>query len=168
MDEDLESKSNLTLAKKLARKLLTDAHISSAPVLLKDVVKHIPDLSIEGREFEDEISGLEINYKGKFYVGYNSQHPIKRSRFTVAHEIAHIMLGHKSSCNKIRIGSKNPSESEADQFAAELLMPLNLLKIAVETKKNIKELALFFWVSEEAMSWRVIETRLFNKLTSWN
>lgn len=168
MDDDFDSRSNLGLAKKMARQLLSDANITSIPILLKDVVKYVPDLSVEGREFEDEISGLQISYKGKYFICYNSNHPVKRNRFTVAHEIAHIVLGHTSPCSKKSLGSKDPSEAEADQFAAELLMPLKFLKTAIITKKNVKDLSSLFWVSKEAMSWRMIETKLFNKLTSWS
>ncbi|MBI5127326.1 ImmA/IrrE family metallo-endopeptidase [Candidatus Roizmanbacteria bacterium] len=167
MDDDLNSKPNLNLARKLARQLLSDSHITSAPVLLRNVAKYVPDLSIEGKEFEDEISGLQISYKGKYYICYNASHPVKRNRFTVAHEIAHIMLGHTTSCRKNNLGSKDPAEAEADQFAAELIMPLSVLKTAISTTKNVKDLASLFWVSKEAMSWRIIETKLFNKLNSW-
>ena len=58
-------------------------------------------------------------------------------------------------------------EIEANKFAAELLMPLSMLKEAVKKNRTISSLAFAFWVSKEAMIWRIKETSLYMQLTSW-
>jgi Zn-dependent peptidase ImmA (M78 family) len=77
------------------------------------------------------------------------------------------MLGHTTECNRSSIVTKDPREVEANQFAAELLTPLELLKQAILKLKTVDELAKGFWVSKDSMSWRVLETGLYNRLTSW-
>jgi len=47
-------------------------------------------------------------------------------------------------------GSKDPAEMEADLFAGQLLVPLEMLKLHV--KKGIPELSKIFLVSEQVVS----------------
>lgn len=167
MEESFD-KPRIGLARDLARKLLKQANIGSYPIKLKDIAKLIPDLIIDGEELEDEISGMQASYKGISFIRYNSSHPTKRKRFTVAHELGHAVMGHTSQCNKSDFVSRNPQEIEANQFAAELLTPLALLKKATDSLKTVDQLARAFWVSKDSMNWRVMETGLFSKLSSWN
>jgi len=152
-------------ARNTARKLLKDAKIDKFPVLLKEVVKPIPDLYIDGKELMDGISGMQGTYKGRSFIRYNSGHSTKRNRFTVAHEIGHLLLGHTSICN--RSTSLDPQEIEANEFAAELLMPLQMLKKEIEVQGSVSALSKACWVSEEAMSKRIMKTSLYKKLSSW-
>ena len=46
-------------------------------------------------------------------------------------------------------------------------MPLKMLKQAIKKSKTVTKLAFDFWVSEDAMSWRVMETGLYKSLSSW-
>lgn len=165
--ETLSGSPDKGLARRLARGFLSSAGIKSYPIRILDVSKFIPDLFIDGNEMEDEISGIQATYKGQFFIRYNSAHPVKRNRFTVAHEIGHLLLGHTNPCSN-RPHDKSPNEIEANQFAAELLMPLSMLKVAVKTHTSVSDLAKVFWVSKEAMSIRVMETRIYNQLKSWS
>lgn len=167
MDDEIEI-PKIGFARKLARSLLKQAKINDYPVKILDVSKIIPELSITGVELEDEISGMEATYKGMCFIRYNSSQPVKRNRFTVAHELGHAMLGHADQCIKGKIGSKSPMEVEADQFAAELLMPLEMLKKSMGSITELGQLARAFWVSKDAMMWRVMETKQYGHLTSWN
>jgi Zn-dependent peptidase ImmA (M78 family) len=166
MDDDFD-KPQIKLARDVARKLLKNAQIKTYPIKLKDIAKQVPDLYIDGQELEDEISGMQGTYKGVSFIRYNANHSTKRNRFTVAHELGHAMLGHTTECNRSSIVTKDPREVEANQFAAELLTPLELLKQAILKLKTVDELAKGFWVSKDSMSWRVLETGLYNRLTSW-
>lgn len=167
MDNDFD-KPRIGLARDLARKLLKTAKINAYPIRLKDIAKLVPDLIIDGDELEDEISGMQATYKGISFIRYNSNHPVKRNRFTVAHELGHAVMGHTSECTRGSFGSKNPIEIEANQFAAELLTPLSFLKKAISTHTTVDQLAKVFWVSKDSMNWRVMETRLYSRLSSWN
>jgi Zn-dependent peptidase ImmA (M78 family) len=162
------SKPRTGLARNLARNLLKKAGINSYPILIKEVARQIPELYIDGQEMEDGISGLKATYKGASFIRYNLRHSIKRNRFTVAHEIGHILLGHSDNDPVFSLGSKNPKEIEANQFAAELLTPLAMLKDAVCECKTVSKLSTAFWVSKEEMNWRILETNLYSCLEAWD
>ena len=167
-DNEDYSKPRVGLARNLARNLLKKARINSYPILIKEIARQIPELHIDGQEMEDGISGLEATYNGVSFVRYNLRHSAKRNRFTVAHEIGHLLLGHSDNNDSTSLGSKNPKEIEANQFAAELLTPLEMLKIAIHQHKTVSGLAAAFWVSKEEMNWRVLETNLYCHLESWD
>lgn len=162
---DEDNKPSKGVARQAARNLIKTAKIVKFPILLKDVAKFIPELRIDGVELDDSISGIQVTYKGKPFIAYNTNHATTRKRFTVAHEIGHIMLGH-TSCGQ-GSSSSSPLEVEANQFAAELLMPLALLKETMKTHTTVSTLAHQCWVSKDAMSHRVMEMNLLTKLTSW-
>ncbi|HCC25074.1 MAG TPA: hypothetical protein DEP85_06165 [Holosporales bacterium] len=168
MDEEILDQPRIKVARDAARKLLKDSGIISFPILLGDIAKKIPDLVIDGVELEDEISGMQATYKGVSFIRYNTRHSTKRNRFTLAHELGHAVLGHTLSCERSNFSTKNPTEVEANQFAAELLCPLAMLKKAVKTITTVNDLAKAFWVSKDSMSWRVLETKVYKNLTSWS
>jgi Zn-dependent peptidase ImmA (M78 family) len=161
-------KPNIKLAREMANKLLGKAQILDYPIRLKSIAEQVPEIFIDGREFKDEISGVQATYKGKTFIAYNKDHPTTRKRFTVAHELGHALLGHTAIGFPVDLYSKECCEIEANQFAAELLMPVKMLKQAVKKSKTVVELALDFWVSKDAMSWRVMETGIYNLLDSWS
>lgn len=68
----------------------------------------------------------------------------ERKRFTIAHEIGHVVLGHIEHCEK--------NEREADAFAAQLLLPHCILEELVRAGKKINEsyLKQKFGLSNEA------------------
>lgn len=169
MDDEVVNKPRLKFVRESARQLLEQAKINTYPIKIRDVLKVVHNLHIDSAELEDEISGMQAIVGENIYIRYNKNHPTIRKRFTVSHELAHAFLGHTSGCRYgSNLESKDPSEIEANQFAAELLMPLSMLKEAIKKSKTVSSLAYDFWVSKEAMSWRVKDTRLFMKLTSWD
>lgn len=167
IEETIPNKPRVKLARDTARKILEKAKISTYPILLKKIAEHIDGLFIDGREFEDGLSGASVKYNGQIFIAYNKDHSVVRNRFTVAHELGHMLLGHTENFNLFDLNSKKCNEIEANQFAAELIIPLNLLKIAIKKYKTVDQLASAFWVSKDAMGWRVMETGFFKFLTSW-
>lgn len=100
-------------------------------------------------------------------------HPETRRRFTIAHELGHLLL-HKDE--KLHIDERFPigfrdgvsslaeddNEIEANQFASELLMPLEFLakdlkdlSLDMESEEAIAELANRYQVSLQAMTIRL-------------
>ena len=103
------------------------------------------------KELPDNISGASMSTKSKKQIiVVNKDQPEKRKKFTIAHELGHLILGHDTSLNiqdKAIVNHdsqpKNPSqilfrddktsegsdwrEIEANHFAASLLMPKDLL-----------------------------------------
>lgn len=55
-----------------------------------------------------------------------------RARFTIMHELGHGLLGHRRTINRTTVERKpqvfEDSEWQANQFAAELLMPLDVIQ----------------------------------------
>lgn len=111
------------------------------------------------------LSGLaeKNEYGCMIYVSETDHY--NRQRFTVAHELGHIVLGHTDEGVMKRDDYKNYSigvwedlhEIEANQFAAAILIPENAL-INIITKNNIRsinDLAVIFNVSSTAMYWRL-------------
>jgi Zn-dependent peptidase ImmA (M78 family) len=168
MNEELdENKPRKKFAVNSAKALLKQAKITFYPIRVNSIIKLIPNLHIDGVPLEDELSGMQAQSGEQVFIRYNANHPKVRNRFTVSHEVGHAVLAHTSSCKLGNFMSKDIIEVEANQFAAELLMPMAMLKQAVIQYPSTKELAALFWVSEEAMGWRVMDTGIYKRLSSW-
>jgi Zn-dependent peptidase ImmA (M78 family) len=92
----------------------------------------------------------------------------QRNVFTIAHELGHYIL-HKDVPNEVfyRLDAelissqeKDIQETEANWFAASLLMPKSKLSEFADLLKNhLEEMATVFGVSKKAMFWRYKNTR---------
>lgn len=83
----------------------------------------------------DKLEGLLLYDKEKSVVAINMNRPIKRQRFTAAHELGHILLHTEVKANSFLCpiaGKKNDIEKEADSFASYLLMPTDELEKMVD------------------------------------
>lgn len=138
------------------------------------------------------ISGL-IMYRqdhNEFGIFIEEKDHPNRKRFTFAHELGHYFLHKKllqsgawyfldteksfslfrATCptqyqeiDVKEIEKEKIREAEANCFAAEFLMPKDLVEKAYhELNYNIKELASFFRVSEQAMTFRLINLSLLS------
>jgi predicted transcriptional regulator len=96
-----------------------------------------------------------------FLININSDDSINRQKFTLAHEIAHFILHRDLIEDGIiddtmyRSDLGNHYETQANQLAADILMPIRLVKKARETIYDPRELAKLFDVSEQAMKIRL-------------
>jgi len=82
-------------------------------------------------------------------------HVMWRQRFTIAHEIGHLLLNHTDG-NTCYRGFAGPQEGAANRFAADLLMPLWMLEpLAIKYGPDAALLARAFQVSEGAMKIRL-------------
>ena len=166
----MEEASNARIAsvRKIARRLLTDVGVTKPPIMIRDIVNHLKkaaDLSVYPWAFGDNIDGIQTTQGESSAIGYNQNQHRHRQRFTVAHEIGHFIMGHVNESSHFDLNSKKPEEIEANQFAAELLMPLHMLKGEIARgNKNAKDIAKVFDVSEEAVWWRIKECNLIGKL----
>ena len=94
----------------------------------------------------------------------NSDQPFERQRFSAAHELGHLLLGHEPMDKSFLsfLGRRfEPEELDADAFAGELLIPTDLLidKVKAFESGSIDEsvylLARTFAVSFQAMTFRL-------------
>ena len=166
--DDVQSKPRVGSARKVARQLLKDAGVSKPPTMIRSVVSQIKksfDLSVYPWAFGDDTDGIQVTRGDSATIGYNQAQHRHRQRFTVAHEIGHFMMGHTNGNSVFDLNSKKPEEIEANQFAAELLIPLAFLSREIKNgNKDVKNLVRVFDVSEESVWWRLRECNLISKL----
>lgn len=144
------------------------------PAIDPEMIANHFKLKVEYEPFQGDISGCLLRDKeGGAIIGINSTHHKNRQRFTIAHELGHYLL-HKGEPTFIdrkferinfRLGSTvnsaNIEEIEANQFAAELLMPHEFLIKDIATiddleKGNlISDLSQRYQVSEQALTIRL-------------
>ncbi len=151
-------------AKGLAEKLLKDVGITEVPVSLQIVIEYLQtqyDLDVRKVSLSNAVSGLLVTCRdvdGEYStIIFNENHPWCRKRFTIAHEIGHLLMGH--TCNK-NDPTATYNEKEANCFAAELLVPCKILKKTFKTVTKIPDLSKLFRVSAETMGYRIMECRL--------
>ncbi|TMX36751.1 ImmA/IrrE family metallo-endopeptidase [Vibrio sp. Hep-1b-8] len=106
----------------------------------------------------DDSGSLKKERKsGKWVMTVNSLHHPHRQRFTIAHEIAH-RIKHAANSDSFsdttffRNGDTNWMETEANQFAAALLMPEEKFIHFVESESStVEDIAKYFQVSSMAV-----------------
>src|SRR3989442_1338181 len=132
------------LARQAARNVIAKYGIKGPPV----DVNHIA--ATEGLEvrlmnsWSSKVSGLLL--REEKLIGLNAKHSYRRRRFSLAHELGHWFMRHDLPWHEEAITidtpptmeehGKRPEESEADEFAGELLAPRAFLKGAMERTKN--------------------------------
>ncbi|MYL22526.1 ImmA/IrrE family metallo-endopeptidase [Halomonas alkaliantarctica] len=126
-------------------------------------VEHI-DLIKDTDDKGDTLSGCALFdvETDEFVVKYNPTESPNRQRFTISHELGHVVLGHvkPSQPKKDRAlvyDKMDKDEIAANQFAAEIVIPYKLLKQYVyeEGFYRAGDLARLFGVSEQAMYYRM-------------
>jgi hypothetical protein len=139
--------------------MLKAAGATGAPIALRAVVSYL-NLSLVERRREPFGSEAALVALGDGHaIELRGSSGERRLRFTIAHEIGHFVL-HPERATSERGGATNRAtarlEHEADQFAAELLMPEHLVRQAVlDDGADARRLADRFDVSAQAMSLRL-------------
>lgn len=141
----------------------------SAPT---DVTGLCRDLGIacHGKTMPDEVSGyIERVGDYDYQIVYNKRHAPVRQRFTIAHELGHYYLHRdilgKGTGDTKAYRSEVPGhcnaditpwhETEANAFAADLLMPKNLIQGWVKEGLGFEEIRSKLEVSQSALSFRL-------------
>lgn len=117
------------LARDMAWKVLLDGGVHALPVRTSGLCR---DMGIrvklyEGREDSD---GESTILGGEPLILVSRNKPVPRQRFTAAHELGHILLGHVGKgrlVNREPSPTDNPMEREANVFASRLLAPACVL-----------------------------------------
>jgi IrrE N-terminal-like domain len=96
-----------------------------------------------------------------FAIYVNSDDHILRQRFTVAHELAHYIL-HRDLIKSVvtddtmyRSALPSGYETQANQLAADILMPVRLVRSYWEKGLSQEKIAALFNVSEQVMAIRL-------------
>lgn len=159
-----------------ARRLLREHDVTKAPTPVADIAA-VLGAEINETPFEGDMSGVLMRTEGRIVIAVNRTQAHVRRRFTIAHEIGHLVLhrGRPVIIDKlVRINlrdgraslASDAEEIEANAFAAELLMPEDQMRAAVERllptihRHDQSTLAQVmsseFEVSHQAMEYRLV------------
>lgn len=158
----------------IAREVLTDHGLLDIPVDPIEVARALGVKVVSASFSDNEISGLVSKSHGKQAIYLNARDAVVRQRFTIAHELGHLLL-HMQDEDEIEITDtrinfraaekltpdlrwtdQRRMEWEANIFAAALLMDESLVRRATgEQSFRVADLALDFQVSAQAMEIRL-------------
>ncbi len=157
-----------------ALRILTDLKVEKPNINLKRIAKSL-GATIRYVPLDDNLSGSIFIDGNTAKIAVNSFHHPNRQRFTIAHEIGHLVLHSEQFQNTIHVDKKfqmyrnekssrgtDRLEIQANSFASELLMPKFLLEkvvgnmqIDMDDDDTIVELADKFRVSPTAFKFRL-------------
>lgn len=160
-----------SFVERLADRLVMEAGFKAPPIAVKRIVA-AQGCTIRTLDLKD-ISGILVRSANGSVIGVNSTHHETRRRFTIAHELGHLLLhdGQEVRYDRdFRVSLRsdessagtNVEEVEANFFAASLLMPDRMLSadlrassIDLEDVEGVREIARAYAVSAQAMTLRL-------------
>jgi Zn-dependent peptidase ImmA (M78 family) len=158
-------------AREAARGILKEHGVASAPVPVERIARQL-GVRVQYAPLDNDLSGMAHIREGVVIVGVNSLHAPNRQRFTLAHELGHVVLHREIlednvHVDRVLLRDRDSSaglyreEIEANAFASELLMPAEFLdamlggrQVIMDDDEEISTLAKKFRVSESAMRFR--------------
>jgi len=173
-----------------ATDLLNRAAITKIPTPLQQIATLL-QVEIHQETFEDIVSGVLMVQGIERHIMVNKAHHPNRQRFTIAHELGHLVLHHNSGDRLFidthlrayqRRGSPasgtyeeagsttTPTEErEANLFASALLMPRASMLAMTEFRElwdelHVAALAAEFGVSEQAMTIRLRQLDILDSI----
>ena len=150
-----------------AKKVLDDNGIVAPFVNVFEIAENA-GITIHYASFPDgstDVSGFLMADDKSIYL--NADNSAERQAYTTAHELGHYFLGHEPDAygvskrpNNYEAEIKTDEEKEADLFAANLLMPENMVRYEIKKfpflKDSIQLLSARFGVSASAMRYRLL------------
>lgn len=145
--------------------LLEAAGIHQPPVPLEPILESLNiELAERRNQKEDALlipmTDPSLGMPSAWVVYYNPDKPEVRRRFTIAHEVGHVMLHGVPHAAAARGGGGRfkARERQVERFAAELLMPPSFVRAAItQYGLDAEKLAALFRVSQRAMQIRLQE-----------
>src|SRR3989344_5131900 len=144
------------LAREKAHNILSMYKIIEPPVDVRKI-SNLLGFKIILFDFPETLSAVIKIESTKKIIAVNKNKPEVRQRFSIAHELGHYLSGHDNFSHqretfidrdKKYLDPHHREEEEADEFAAELLMPEFMLKKdALEHKLDAVELSKKYNVS---------------------
>lgn len=161
---------------KAAERILEFTEIDQPPVVPRRVADRL-NVPVYDWLFPDEISGIFVSYNDVVCIGVNEHHPYVRQRFTIAHELGHLVFGsgrelfvdflEADMVARDEDKTRRSLETKANQFAADLLMPREWIRKDVRHYDfDVTLLAKRYEVSEQALWFRLLTLKLVNQSES--
>ena len=175
-------------ARDAAWQLLIDQHVTEPPVNITRLCKElgifcltyekgqalIHEMRLEKFTHQD---GFSVVFGKRNFVFYNAQiSPKERIRFTLAHELGHIVLGHhkqrgifcrykRATTNKWILSRCSRKETQANIFASRLLAPACVLHAL--QMNSAEEIATLCGLSLQAAQIRMKRLQVLEKRNKW-
>lgn len=161
------AKADAEAARLLERFGITEPEID--PTVLAEKL----DVLVVPQEMADDVSGMLLRRGEEKVIGVNQGHARVRRRFTVAHELGHLLL-HRGRPLILDAGTRvnfrdsvsslatDREEMEANRFAAALLAPEAMVRRAAREAQRatveelVADLAGRFGMSGTAMNYRLL------------
>ncbi len=147
-------------ARDTAWKILRDLRVAELPVSTSAVCRRL-GVTVKVGELSPDSDGQSTIILGRPYILVRAGCSSERQRFTVAHELGHILAGHVGRfelVNREPSPGDNPIEQEANVFASRLLAPACVLwGCNVQTAEDIRRLC---HISHEAAEYRMQRMRI--------
>lgn len=116
-------------ARDMAWKLLIDTNEKTLPIRVTRICRQL-NIRVKLYAPDDGNDGMSLILNGKPVIFVSCNVIPARQRFTIAHELGHILLGHVGRhqlVNREPDPGDNPIEQEANVFASRLLAPACVL-----------------------------------------
>jgi Zn-dependent peptidase ImmA (M78 family) len=158
-----------------AQAVLAEQNIRSVPVPVERIAKTL-GAQVRYSPLDNELSGMIFIKDNTPIIGVNALHHPNRQRFTIAHEIGHLVLHRSIIAGTVHVDKQfnvlmrdsvtstgsDEIEIQANQFAAELLMPTGIIEellksapIDIDDDRPLEILAKKLRVSKQALEYRV-------------
>jgi Zn-dependent peptidase ImmA (M78 family) len=166
-----------------ANSLLQRFGIAEPPIPVDELAERVGALIVRNN-FDGSESGFTLRDGERIIIGINTHTSRKRQRFSIAHEIGHVVLHPLNALivdHSVRMDWRdgvsslgtNKQEIEANAFAAALLMPQEMIINRVKEYASqissrdalTSDLARVFDVSTEAMGFRLINLGILAPLS---
>ena len=135
-------------------------NIRTLPVSTSQICERL-GIVVRIGDLPGDSDGISTIIRGKPHILVRSQCSPERKRFTVAHELGHILAGHVGKytlVNREPSPTDNPIEQEANVFASRLLAPACVLwGCGVQTAEDIRRLCR---ISQQAAEYRMERMRI--------
>lgn len=144
----------------LAWQILMQENVTELPV---NIVQLCKQMGIRVQQYTpiDDNDGYCVLFLGRPRIFVSKLCSPERQRFTIAHELGHILLEHVGQyqlINREPSSTDNPIESEANVFASRLLAPACVLW-ALDAR-TAEEIAALCRISYQAASFRAERMKL--------
>ena len=146
---------NYKKSRDLSWEILIKNNVSSLPVNIIELCRNM-NITVKYYISSDDNDGQSMILRGKPIIFVNRNCNLQRQRFTVAHELGHILLGHVGKyklVNREPSPNDNPIEHEANIFASRLLAPACVLWGC--NVQNADEISKLCGISRQAAEYRL-------------
>ena len=148
---------------------LIDFKVQTLPVSVSAIAELLEIKIIDNKDvniLKDGERGVTIYVSNHWYVIIDGREHIDTQRFTAAHELAHILLGHLI-IDKVKyrtFAARTEEEQAADMFAARLLAPACVLhEIGAYTPEQIRSVCNISTAAAKIRAERMQELEQRNK-----